>query len=363
MHFQEQIQALAQDVSKRVDQIKTEEATKQFLIIPFIQALGYDVFNPSEVVPEFTADVGTKQGEKVDYAILRDGEPIMLFECKAVKEDLSTKQMSQLYRYFSVTPAKIGVLTNGVKYYFFTDLDEPNKMDNKPFPEFDFQDITDPRSINELKRFSRSGFDIEELVPAAVNLKYTKEIKRIFDEQLSNPSRGFVKFFASQVYSGNKTSQVMDMFTGITKNALNQYISDRVTERLEKAIEQETGTGLPPEPQPPEPRPDPSHGGEGGITPQEREAYFMVKGIIAGLVDPKRILFRDYKEGCRVMLDNDRKPVCHIVANEKEARFVLFDENKSEDEKELAQLNDIYKYLDQLKKIVTHYESAESEES
>ena len=122
--------------SKRVDSLKgsisTEEATKTAVIMPFFAMLGYDVFNPQEFVPEFTADVGIKKGEKVDYAIIQDGEPVILIECKSISENLN-KHDSQLFRYFGTTSAKFAILTNGMEYRFYTDLDNPNKMDESPF--------------------------------------------------------------------------------------------------------------------------------------------------------------------------------------------------------------------------------------
>lgn len=112
--------------------LATEEATKTALIMPFFSLLGYDVFNPMEFIPEFVADVGTKKGEKVDYAIMNEGKPVILIEAKGVDDDL-TKHDAQLFRYFTVTDAKFAILTNGIVYKFFTDLEEPNKMDEKPF--------------------------------------------------------------------------------------------------------------------------------------------------------------------------------------------------------------------------------------
>lgn len=137
MVFNDRIRELSGQVQKQLPHIQTEEATKNALIMPFITALGYNVFNPTEVTPELHADVGIKKGEKVDYAILQDGKPIILFECKWHGADLNKDHASQLYRYFSVTDARFGVLTNGVQYRFYTDLDAANKMDAKPFFEFD----------------------------------------------------------------------------------------------------------------------------------------------------------------------------------------------------------------------------------
>src|ERR1044071_7269994 len=123
MSFVEQLQALAIKTEKLCPVLETEEATKNALVMPLIHMLGYDIFDPTEVIPEFTADVGIKKGEKVDYAVKKDGRLVMLFECKHCGAELNLKHASQLFRYFAVTEARIGVLTNGIIYQFYTDLE------------------------------------------------------------------------------------------------------------------------------------------------------------------------------------------------------------------------------------------------
>lgn len=119
MELAERLAALALKVRNQREAIQTEEATKNAFIMPFISTiLGYDVFNPLEVVPEFTADLGLKKGEKIDYAIMRDGEVQILIECKKSTEPLKIEHASQLFRYFAVTNARIAVLTNGETYHF-----------------------------------------------------------------------------------------------------------------------------------------------------------------------------------------------------------------------------------------------------
>src|SRR5215207_4868836 len=124
MDFKDFIKQLGDRAAKMKDKILTEEATKNAFIMPFIQMMGYDVFNPLEVVPEFIADIGIKKGEKVDYAIIKDGNPIVLIECKHWSADLNPHN-SQLFRYFHTTSAKFGILTNGIVYRWYTDLIEP----------------------------------------------------------------------------------------------------------------------------------------------------------------------------------------------------------------------------------------------
>ena len=134
MDLADRLREMSSRIRQRVENVKTEEATKTALVMPFINhVLGYNVFDPAEVVPEFIADVGTKKGEKVDYAIFRNGDPIMLFECKHYGVDLGKEPASQLYRYFSVAKARFGVLTDGVIYRFYSELLAKNR--NRPgFP-------------------------------------------------------------------------------------------------------------------------------------------------------------------------------------------------------------------------------------
>ncbi len=118
MDLIDKLKTLSLKISKQLNVLQTEEATKNALVMPFMSALGYDVFDPTEVTPELVADVGTKKGEKVDYAIFKEGKLIIIFECKKYGTDLSEEHLSQLYRYFSVSETRFAVLTDGILYRF-----------------------------------------------------------------------------------------------------------------------------------------------------------------------------------------------------------------------------------------------------
>ncbi len=247
MDFIEQITQF----SKRIESIKknilTEEATKTSIILPFFQLLGYDVFNPYEFVPEFTADAGTKRGEKVDYAVMMNGEPLILVEAKPANTELSTKHMNQLLRYFTVTKAKFAILTNGLTYRFYSDLEEPNKMDTVPFLEFDLLNIKKD-TVDELKRFQKENFDVKNILSSASELKYMTMLKKAISEQFQNPSDQLIKALVSKdIYSGAKTQSVLDKFREIIKRAFNEYVNDLITERISNAITSDIPTQLPKE--------------------------------------------------------------------------------------------------------------------
>ena len=362
MDFVDKIRELAGRIQKQLPHIQTEEATKNALIMPFISALGYDVFDPAEVTPELNADVGLKKGEKVDYAILRDGVPTILFECKWHGADLNKEHASQLYRYFSVTEARFGVLTNGISYRFYTDLEAPNKMDAKNFFEFNMLDIRD-QDIEELKKFTKSAYDLNGILTTASDLKYSREIQRIMAEQLQQPSEEFVKFFTGQVYNGRVTPAIREQFTQITRRALKRFINDQINERLKSALggdtqltateEQETAS-LPPEE-------SKSAREQLSIvtTEDEMQAYYIVKAVLYETVKSERIVMRDVQSYCGVLLDdNNRKPICRLYFNSSQKSIGLFDNDKRKEEKlAVSGIDQIYAYADRLRSTVTMYEN------
>jgi ubiquinone/menaquinone biosynthesis C-methylase UbiE len=208
MDLIDRLRELATRLPRQIEHIQTEEATKNALILPFIAALGYNVFDPTEVTPELNADVGVKKGEKVDYAILKDGKPIILFECKHHATDLAQTHASQLYRYFSVTDARFSVLTNGIVYWFYTDLDAPNKMDAKPFFEFNLLDIRDG-DVDELKKFSKSAFDLNHILTTASELKFTERYTHGYETQ-------FVEYLEGRTTSANAAFFVPHLRPGMS---------------------------------------------------------------------------------------------------------------------------------------------------
>ena len=223
MDFIEELNNLSNRISNYKDKVKGEQATIDAFVKPFIRALGYDDTNPTEVVPQFTADIGTKQGEKVDLAILKNDKAIMLIECKDWSSDLPKEDVSQLFRYFTaVTEARIGVLTNGMLYRFYTDSEKPNVMDSKPFFQFNMSEIHLPL-VNVLKNFTKDNFDLDNIRSTAIDLKLRGEIKQILKKQLETPTNGFVEFF----YDAIKPQMKVQSFTDVIKRAFNEFLDEQ----------------------------------------------------------------------------------------------------------------------------------------
>lgn len=367
MDFVEEIDQLASRAEEKEEHLNTEEATKNALVMPLIRALGYDVFDPSEVVPEFTADVSTKEGEKVDYAIMHDETPSVLIECKKAGAALSTEHAGQLFRYFHVTEARIGVLTNGVKYKFYTDLEEENKMDERPFLEFNLLDYSEPQ-VEELKRLRKSSFDIDEMLEAAHDLKYLKATRSYFEDQWSEPNDEFVHFIAKRVYEGDRVTQnVRDQFRGIVRRALRQLVHEKVSGRLKSALEEEEATVTESlevaegeEKASEEELPEGVVKKEGEIvtTEEEMEGFRIVRAIMREVVDIDRITHRDVKTYFNVLLDdNNRQPICRLWLNQDPWYVeLILDEEKNTEKVEIDSLDELYEYKEQLQQTVKFYE-------
>ena len=352
MDFKDQIKLLGERVSKLKDQIATEEATKNAFIMPFLQSLGYDVFNPLEVVPEYVTDIGTKKGEKIDYAIFKDGNPTILVECKHWAQNLNLHD-GQLLRYFHVSKAKFGILTNGITYRFYSDLVEPNKMDEKPFLEFNIAEIKD-NQIDELKKFHKSYFDAESITNTASELKYTNELKHLIQQELLNPTPDFVKHFARQVYPSVVTSKVLEQFTNLTKKSIQQHISDLITERLKTALTKEDEKIKEQEAVQLEQATEES---KVVTTEEELEGFLIVKTILRQKISSTRVTHRDAQSYFAILLDdNNRKTICRLYLNGSKKYIATLDEQKKEIKNEITTLDDIFKYSETLLKTIDAYD-------
>jgi|SRR5690554_61883 len=349
MDFIDEIKRFSNKVQNIQNHILTEEATKHSIVLPFIQILGYNVFDPKEVVPEFTADVGTKKGEKVDYAIMVNGQPSILVEVKNMDNPLKSHE-SQLYRYFSVTTAKFAVLTNGIVYKFYSDIQETNKMDEIPFLEFNLFDPKDS-TVAELKKFKKETYDPEKLFSVATTLKYTNRIKSMFDNELKDPSEDLIRFFLREIYKGKVTQNALEKFKPIIKKALGQYLNELMNEKLKTAIdntisgEQET-----------QGEKDEDSSKKIITTEEELEAYFIMKTICKKLVDTKRISYKDTLSYFSVLLDNNSwKWICRLYLDGYKKYLVFPNEDKSENRIPINDIEDIYKYNKEMLEVLKRY--------
>ena len=366
MDFKDTILQLAERIEKHKDSISTEEATKNAFIMPMIAALGYDVFNPFEVVPELDCDLIKKKGEKIDYAIQKEGETILLVECKHCLRDLNLHD-TQLKKYFVASNARFGVLTNGVEYRFYTDLEKPNIMDDKPFLVVDMLNLSD-NEIEQLKKFHKSYYNIDNILSTAQELKYTTELRNIIANEFANPTPEFVKFFTKQIYASPIGQKIIDQFTPLVKQAIAGIINDTISDRLGLALKSSENVTSPAQttsevtntPNKALPEGVVYMDEETGIvtTQEEIDSYLIVKAILHPVVNVNRIYYRDAQRYFSILLDdNNRKPICRLYLNAQSVKYIaLFDEDKKETRYVIEGLNDIYKYEEQLRKTISYYD-------
>lgn len=348
MEFTDSIKQFSERVSMLKDTIATEEATKMSLIVPMFQILGYDVFNPLEFCPEYTADVGIKKGEKVDYAILENGQPNILIECKSCSETLD-KHSSQLFRYFGTSQAKFGILTNGIIYRFYTDLEEANKMDLVPFLELNVLNLKDS-SISELKKFCKENFDKDKIFSTAEELKYSSLIKSVLNSEFDSPSEDFVRFILTNIYDGQKNQRIIEKFTPVVKKAFSSFVNEIVNNKISSALSKDTDEQ--------EAQEVPSIEPSSKIitTEEEIESFYIIRGLLAEVVDVNSIVHRDTESYFGILYkDNNRKPICRINLDTKNKQLLIPDENKKFERIYIESLNDIYKYKKQLIDVVKRY--------
>lgn len=353
MDFIDSLRQLASKVESLKDVLTTEEATKSSIVMPFFAMLGYDVFNPEEFLPEYVADVGTKKGEKVDYAILKDGAPVILVECKWIGEDLNAHD-SQLFRYFAVSKAKFGILTNGRIYRFYTDIEKSNLMDEKPFLELDILNLRDP-IVNELKKFRKDYFDIGEIFDTAEELKYVNEIRRVMASELEEPSDEFVKHFLQLTYSGMKTQSVVEKFRPIVKKSIQQFISDMMNDKIQGALKASTNEPVTEEPKV-EAQPVDDKKKRIVTTEEELMAFFIVQNLLRDSVAPEEITYKDTESYFNVLYkNNSRKWICRLILTPTRKTLIVPDSEKNGIQHPLSTLYEIENYKEELQTVLTRY--------
>ncbi|UYO61862.1 type I restriction enzyme HsdR N-terminal domain-containing protein [Acetobacterium wieringae] len=349
MSFEEKLREFIERVKKTKDNIATEEATKTSIVMPFFQILGYDVFNPTEFIPEYTADVGIKKGEKVDYAILLNGELTLLIEAKSINEQLE-KHDSQLFRYFGTTAAKFAILTNGLVYRFYSDLDEQNKMDSSPFFEINLLDISDSEII-ELKKFCKDNFDLSMILDTASELKYLGLIKKVLKDEFANPSDDFIRFILSQgVYDGMKTQNTVEKYRPTVKKSISQYINELVNDKIQNALKSDESFEPKTVQQFEEVDESSQISSVSNIitTDEEIECFFIIKSILHNAVDLNRIGYKDTASYFSVIIDGKvTKWICRIFLKEN-TKYIIIPNCDSNEKIMIENLDDIYTYSDQL---------------
>ena len=352
----EQLEALAEKLDNISSTLQTEEAAKTALVLPFLRALGFDVFDPQEVTPEYTVDVGVKRGEKVDYAVLQDGEPIILLECKPLGSKLE-RYGSQLFRYYSASTARIGVLTDGQHYLLYADLVRPNILDDDPFLRIDLRQLSGtPKEHLEL--LTKDGFDSDRLVGLANALSEKSRVRDVLREQMNSPTDDLVRVIGASIVDGRFTRGTLDHLRDVISSEWEALVSQRVETRLMSALATNRGEVHTPDAESPEEdeTEETTEEEEGVVTTMEElEGFYCVKAVLRGEVDPGRIAARDVRSYFGILLDdNNRKPICRLWFNGRQKYLGVFDAEKRERRIAIEAIHDIFNLAEEIKSSLAH---------
>ena len=299
-----------------MDPAPKEEDTKIAVIQPFINnVLGYNTANLNEVKSEVNTEYGSF---KIDYAIFKDGAPIILIECKKCTDILDKKYLNQLKTYYpgiKGAKSKFGILTNGIQYQFYTDIQDENILDSKPFFEFDLLNINDS-DIKILSYFSKSE-DINNARQIAEELKKRKDLRKKIEELLEDPPKDFVKFMAKQVGVSFVGESVVKEYTSLIRDVIDEYISDKTNKNLNP-------------------------------TNIELEGYYIVKTLLKDIACSGKISFKKTDNSIIILYkDSNEKPICSLYLNDIIKYIGLFQQDV---EKKIVinEIDEIYKYSDQI---------------
>lgn len=363
MEFRDKIEEHVKLAKRYIGENFIEEQTKMYLIAPFFNLLGYNIFNPDDVIAEYVADIGEKRGEKVDYALKVNGEIEILVEAKQITDSLDNHDV-QLQRYFNVTKAKIGILTNGIIYKFFTDLEEKNIMDKKPFLVIDFADLSEDK-INEIKKFTKNSYDPEKILNDAEILKYSNGIKNYLNRQLESPDDEFIKTIMKEIYDGRLMQNKIDEFKVIFKDTFKTFINDFARKKFESALEGNTNNSVIVENNNDEVEEVLEETDNDGIvtTELELESYFIIKSILGKHTELDNITFKDTRSYFGILYQNNtRKWICRLkIGNNKIILIYPSEERNSkgnylEEKVQLENLKELYNYEEILFTVMKRYE-------
>ena len=225
-------------------------------------------------------------------------------------------------------------------------------MDLVPFLEINMLQLKDA-SINELKKFCKDNFDKDKIFSTAEELKYSSLIKGALQKEFESPSDDFVRFILADIYEGQKNQRVLDKFSPLVKRAFSSFVNEIVNTKISSALsvdsDEETNEST-------ETTVEEAPVSKIITTEEEIEGFYIVRGLLAGIVPVEDVAYRDTESYFGVLYtNNNRKPICRLNLDTKNKQLLIPDENKKFERIYIESLNDIYKYKNKLIEVVKRY--------
>ena len=340
MSLLEKLHEFAKEAAYKKDKVKNENETTTSLVLPFFKFLGYEYTNPEEVSQQHPAPFAGNNNLKVDVAIIVKEKPAIVAEVKHHDEVLDKKKhISQLGKYFSGAGASFGILTNGIVYKFYTDVDAKNLIDPEPFFEFDVLDVETHESIVLLlELFAKKTCNLDKARAEAEKLKSISKVKKLFSElQTLKPTDEMSKlllYIMGEVFKQRKTQKAIPKFVPIVKRGFQEYIEDCITEETESSKAKSNKNIK--------------------MAIEEIEGFAIVKLVLNEMVDVERLFCRHPQNRSYMAIhidDHKLKRVCRFWFNGKQKYITIPDEQNKPLRYDVASVYEIYQYADELRKV------------
>lgn len=330
MAFAEDIQEIRETVRKHGEKLINEETTKQALILPMIEAWGYDTRNPSEVMAEHSVKLSTGSSGRADYVIFYQEKPAIVIECKSAGVAFPADVLEQLREYVTASGATAGVFTDGIRYSCYVDSERPGQMDHTPYCQVDLTRLTDDDE-HALSLLSKQLFSPARLRTSAKPLKQRLDDMIDIDSTLGSPPLRDHIFRVGRIKNRAK------------RDSDTEALTSRVSDRIRFLIESIADGAL-------------TDDDSVVTTHEELDTFLLVKGMLHDSIEPHRITPRDARSYFSVFVDdNNRKPICRFHFNRRDKYIGTFDENKQETRHPMQDLSDLFRLAPQLKRAAKRY--------
>jgi hypothetical protein len=278
----------------------------------------------TDLIPEYNADFGERISQKIDYAIVLNKKDTILIEAKKQTSKLSDKEAGQLNGYFNNTKnSKLAILTNGIEYRFYSDVVEPNIIDNKPFFQFNLSNYSE-KDIELLIRFDKRFIKIKEIIESAQEIVFAESFEDSLFKELNVPSKDLLKIIhRNMLFKTKFNEETQGKMISLINSSLLKCLYDK------KVLDEASSNSL------------------GVITTElETQAYHTIRTLLIQnkKISNERISYKDFKSFFNISVDDSsKKVICKLVFNDKSMKITI--ENN---EYILEHIDDLLKYKNEL---------------
>ena len=230
MSFQQNLSLLQQQIHRFKSQVPNKEAAKLAFVLPFIECLGFNIRDPYEVKPGYSLNIDCTDSQRIDYCMIVNDAPAFLLACENPSLPLDIMK-SPLYPCFSRIACKFAILTNGIEYHFYSDLEVDGILDSRPFFSVDLEGLS-ASQVEGLSRFQKDVFNPKEILVAVTNLKFRRDLKEALYQELVNPSEEFIFHILKSIKIGRVTQKLIEAYRPDVKECIRETLEELVDDMI-----------------------------------------------------------------------------------------------------------------------------------